>query len=125
MGDGLPVGKMSEGERMSEESDIKANQAIRRKRLYESIEEEYQFYANELQKYATWVTDHAQNFSDWVMGDDLHSARYHLDAIQARVKDSYSLIEEMERLNERYPNRTQYLQEQVTSGEDNGVATER
>jgi len=109
---------------MSEESDIKANQAILRKRLYESIEEEYQSYANELQKYATWVTDYADFISGAVKNDDLHRAKQYLSAVQARVYDSYRLIEEMEYMNERHPNRTQYLQEQVTNGEDNGMATE-
>jgi|TARA_E500000318_G_scaffold2290_1_gene3120 hypothetical protein len=90
---------------MSEESDVKANQAILRKGLNESIEEEYQFYANELQKYATWVTDYAHFISGAVKGDDLLKAKEYLMAVQARVTDSYRLIEEMEYLNERHPNR--------------------
>lgn len=90
---------------MSEESDVKANQAILRKRLNESIEEEYQSHANELQKYATWVIDYADSIPGAVEVDDLRTVKYYLHAIQARVTDSYRLIEEMEYLNERHPNR--------------------
>jgi len=77
----------------------------RRENLHEEIEEEYKSYANELQKHETRFIECAQNFSDYLRDDDLHGARYHLEVIQARVEDALSLIQEMEYLNERLPNR--------------------